>query len=67
MKGQIMRLTIILGLDNDAFKPHPKDETERILADLAKQIGQQGIYPDKSIILRDVSGNRVGIADVFDN
>lgn len=62
-----MRLNIMLSLDNDAFQPHPKDEIERILADLAVKIGQQGIYPDNPIILRDVNGNRVGVADVFSN
>lgn len=60
-----MRLNIMMSLDNEAFQPHPKDEIERILAQLAKQIGEQGIYPDKSIILFDVNGNRVGVADVF--
>jgi hypothetical protein len=60
-----MRLNIMLDLDNEAFQPHPKDETERILAELAMRIGQIGIYPGNSIVLRDINGNRVGVADCF--
>jgi len=60
-----MRINIMLGTDNDAFQPHQEDEVARILADLAGQIRAQGIRPGQNIVLRDLNGNRVGVADVF--
>lgn len=60
-----MRLNIMMSLDNEASQPRPKEEVEQLLAALAKQIGEQGFSPETSIVMRDMNGNRVGVADVF--
>ena len=63
-----MRLTIILGLDH-AETESKAHEAARILTELAEQIRTKpsGIEVGDMHILRDVNGNRVGVADVFND
>jgi hypothetical protein len=62
-----MRLTVILGLDH--VEPTDQQiEATRILSELAGKIVTQGdIKVGDSFILRDINGNRIGVADVFAN
>lgn len=61
-----MRMNIMFGLDHvdEAMR---NDEAMRILADLSKQIYTESklLKPGDMLILRDVSGVRIGVADVF--
>ena len=61
-----MRLTVILGLDHVEPKVQ-NDEARRLLADLSKQIHteSQQLKAGDSFILRDLTGKRIGVADVF--
>lgn len=60
-----MRLTIICGLDH--AEPETQSfEAARILTELAEKIRTaEQIQVGDSFVLRDVNGNRVGIADIF--
>lgn len=61
-----MRLTVILGLDHVERDVQHLDVV-RILDELADKITDKGsLDVGDSFILRDVNGNRVGVADVFD-
>lgn len=61
-----MRMNIMFGLDHvEDFDRN--DETLRLLADLSKQIYTESreLKAGDVFILRDINGNRVGVADVF--
>lgn len=62
-----MRLTVILGLDH--VEPTDQQfEASRLLAELADKLGDHGdLKVGDSFVLRDPNGNRVGVADVFEN
>lgn len=62
-----MRLTVILGLDH--VEPTDQQfEASRLLAELAEKLTEHGdLKVHDSFILRDENGNRVGVADVFNN
>lgn len=61
-----MRLTLICGLDH--IEPDCKAfEAARILTELAERIRTQDVRDKDTHILRDINGNRVGVADVTDN
>jgi hypothetical protein len=62
-----MRLTVILGLDH--VEPTDKQfEATRLLAELADKLADKGdLAVGDSFVLRDPNGNRVGVADVFEN
>lgn len=62
-----MRLTVILGLDHEADAPK-QAEAARILRELAETLAKgNDLQPGDMHILRDMNGNRVGVADVFAN
>lgn len=62
-----MRLTVIMGLDHVERDIQHLDAV-RILDELADKITDKGsLDVGDSFILRDVNGNRIGVADVFDN
>lgn len=59
-----MRLTVILGLDH--VEPDMRNqEAQRILTELAQQIGEKSPDVGDTHILTDEHGQRVGVADVF--
>jgi hypothetical protein len=61
-----MRMNIMFGLDHvDTLQQN--DEARRLLAELSKQIYTESkqLTIGDSFILRDLNGNRVGVADVF--
>ena len=64
MKGTIMRLTVICGLDH--IEPENRtSEAARLLTELAEQIRAYDEVRDKDmLILRDINGNRVGVCDI---
>lgn len=60
-----MRLTVIMGLDHVERDIQHLDAV-RILDELADEITDKGsLDVGDSFILRDVNGNRIGVADVF--
>lgn len=62
-----MRLTVILGLDH-AERDIQHLEAVRILDSLADKITDKGsLDVGDTFILRDENGNRIGVADVFNN
>lgn len=61
-----MRMNVMFGLDH--VEPAQRNhETMRLLADLSKAIytESQELKVGDTFILRDINGNRVGVADVF--
>lgn len=61
-----MRMNIMFGLDHiEAIEQN--DETQRLLAELSKKIYTESrqLKAGDVFILRDINGNRVGVADVF--
>ena len=63
-----MRMTIMFGVDH-VEESERHGEAMRLLAELSKQIytESQALKVGAVFILRDVKGNRVGVADVFSN
>ncbi len=61
-----MRLTLICGLDHIESEGRAF-EAARILTDLAEKVRTQDVQDKDTFILRDINGNRVGVADVTDN
>ena len=61
-----MRMNIMFGLDH-IEATEQNDETQRLLAELSKQIYTESrqLKAGDVFILRDINGNRVGVADVF--
>lgn len=53
---------ITIRTENAAFDPDPEPEIARILRELAIAIENDGLRD--RYILRDINGNRVGVADV---
>ncbi len=61
-----MRINLMFGTDNDAFREDPCAEVSRILKELAADIGSRtDLKHGDAIIVRDANGNRVGVFDVF--
>lgn len=61
-----MRLNIMFGLDHvEDFDRN--DEALRLLAELSKQIYTESreLKAGDRFVMRDINGNRVGVADVF--
>lgn len=60
-----MKVIIMFGLDHVEEKQR-KHEANRLLADLSSRIHTEvrEVKGCESIILRDLQGNRVGIADI---
>ena len=56
-----MKVTIDIECDNAAFTGAPELEVERILNELARKVGGEGM---KNIKLYDVNGNSVGTMKV---
>jgi hypothetical protein len=66
-KGNDMRLTLILGLDH-VERDIQHLEVMRILDELTSKLADTGcVNAGDMHILRDMNGNRVGVADVTDN
>lgn len=61
-----MRMNIMFGLDH-VEQSQQNEETRRLLAELSKKIytESQQLKAGDVFILRDINGNRVGVADVF--
>lgn len=61
-----MRMNIMFGLDH-VEEQDRNHEAMRLLAELQKKIytESQLLKVGDCIILRDINGNRVGVADVF--
>jgi hypothetical protein len=59
-------MNIMFGLDH-IEATEQNDETQRLLAELSKQIYTESrqLKAGDVFILRDINGNRVGVADVF--
>lgn len=56
-----MDITITINCDNAAFEDDP-GELARILSDLSKRIIKLGYGAGDFWVLRDIDGNRVGLA-----
>lgn len=56
-------ITITLHTDNSAFEEDPATEVARILEELARRYRFAGEIED-TLYLRDINGNRVGVAKV---
>ena len=61
-----MRMNIMFGLDH-VEQSQQNEEARRLLAELSKKIytESQQLTAGDVFILRDINGNRVGVADVF--
>lgn len=60
-----MRMNIMFGL-NHVETDEQNSEAERILTDLNVKIScGKPLEVGDTIILRDINGNRIGVADVF--
>lgn len=55
-------LTIVIDLDNDAFKPDPEPEVSRLLTLVVHQMEHYKVEGPKKIL--DVNGNTVGTVSV---
>ena len=55
-KGEAVKATIIIRMDNAAFEEEPATEISRILRDLAERVELGSGYEN----LRDINGNTVG-------
>jgi len=63
--GRTMELRLSLRMDNAAFERDPAQEVMRILRRLAEECEETGhLEPGWKQVLFDVSGNRVGKAEV---
>lgn len=62
-----MRLTVMMGLDH--IEPEDRNiEASRVLRDLADKVRtKHDLEAGDTFILRDINGNRIGVADVFTN
>jgi hypothetical protein len=65
-KGTDMRMNIMFGLDH-VEQSDKNQEAMRLLAELSKKIYTESVElkAGDMFILRDLNGNRVGVADVF--
>lgn len=63
-----MRMNIMFGLDHVDETDRP-EEARRLLAELSKKIYTEHheLKAGDALILRDINGNRIGVADVFAN
>lgn len=61
-----MRMNIMFGLDH-VEPTEQNEETRRLLAELSNKIytESRALTVGDTFILRDINGNRVGVADVF--
>ena len=56
-----MKARITINMDNAAFDEFPHEELSRILAKLARDIGEYGMNPSlRGMTLHDINGNTVG-------
>jgi hypothetical protein len=65
-EGVIMRVNVMFGLSH-VEEDQQNDEAMRLLAELGKKIYTESkqLKAGDVFILRDINGNRVGVADVF--
>jgi hypothetical protein len=67
-KGGIMKLTIEIRMDNDAFHPDPNDEVIRILDELKGTVQRNELSEGLLVYsIQDINGNSVGQARVIDS
>ena len=61
-----MRMNIMFGLDHVEVDQQ-NEEARRLLAELSKKIYTESkqLTAGDVFILRDINGNRIGVADVF--
>lgn len=59
-----MKFIVEINCDNAAFAEHPSNEVAGMLDDLAKRVRgtDPADYENDPFIIRDINGNRVGLA-----
>jgi hypothetical protein len=60
--SKVLRFKLIFDMENAAFDPTPEREAARILRELADRVEVSGCGDMSEYVVRDVNGNRVGIA-----
>jgi hypothetical protein len=58
-----MQLKITLDLNNDAFSRQPLTAAAAVIADGIRALKNHGKQEDRTIRLRDINGNTVGLLD----
>lgn len=60
-----MKIHIEINLDNDAFVEDPEGVLADTLMELGQEIVLEGLPINDRLVLKDINGNTVGLAEVW--